>query len=139
MPMTAAATEALIRNYYDRFNAKDIEGFVKLLTDDVVHDISQGGRDTGKDQFRKFLEGMNSAYEETAKDLVVMTEPSGKRAAAEFTIDGTYLKADGAGMPAAQGQKYTLRVGAFFEIRDGRVARISNHYNFKDWLRQVAK
>jgi hypothetical protein len=30
-------------------------------------------------------------------------------------------------------------VGAFFEIRDGRVARISNHYNFKDWLRQVEK
>lgn len=139
MPMSEAATEALIRNYYDRFNAKDVEGFLKLLTDDVIHDISQGGRDTGKAQFRKFLEGMNRAYEETAKDLVVMTEPSGKRAAAEFTIEGKYLQADGDDMPAARGQKYTLRVGAFFEIRDGRVARISNHYNFKDWLRQVEK
>jgi steroid delta-isomerase-like uncharacterized protein len=137
--MSAAATEALIRNYYDRFNAKDVDGFLNLLTDDVVHDISQGGREAGKAAFRKFLEGMNGAYEETAKDLVVMTEPSGTRAAAEFTIDGTYLKADGADMPAAKGQSYTLRVGAFFEIRDGRVARISNHYNFKDWLRQVAK
>jgi steroid delta-isomerase-like uncharacterized protein len=137
--MSAAAAEALIRTYYDRFNAKDVEGFLKLLTDDVVHDISQGGRETGKAAFRKFLEGMNVAYEETAKNLVVMTEPSGARAAAEFTIDGKYLKSDGAGMPAARGQKYTLRVGAFFEIRDGRVARISNHYNFKDWVRQVEK
>jgi steroid delta-isomerase-like uncharacterized protein len=137
--MSAATTEALIRTYYDRFNAKDVEGFLKLLTDDVVHDISQGGRETGKAAFRKFLQGMNVAYEETATDLVVMTEPSGTRAAAEFTIDGKYLKSDGAGMPAAKGQKYTLRVGAFFEIRDGRVARISNHYNFKDWVRQVEK
>ncbi|MBZ0222866.1 MAG: isopropylmalate/homocitrate/citramalate synthase, partial [Dokdonella sp.] len=27
--------------------------------------------------------------------------------------------------------------GAFFEIHDGRITRVSNYYNLQDWLRQV--
>ena len=30
-----------------------------------------------------------------------------------------------------------LPAGAFFEIRDGKVARISNTYNLNDWIAQV--
>ena len=35
------------------------------------------------------------------------------------------------------GQTYVLPAGAFFEIRDGKVARISNTYNLNDWIAQV--
>lgn len=132
-PQTSAA---LIRAYYDRFNARDVDGFLELLADDIAHDLSQGPRETGKDTFRRFLEHMNRCYREEVRDLVVMTDESGRRAAAEFTVLGTYMATDGE-LPAAKGQRYTLRVGAFFEIEDGKVVRISNHYNFKDWLRQV--
>jgi steroid delta-isomerase-like uncharacterized protein len=70
------------------------------------------------------------------RDLVVMVDDSGSRAAAEFQLDGKYVATDGE-LPPARGQTYVLTVGAFFEIRDGKIARISNTYNFKDWLRQV--
>ncbi|MDX2005626.1 MAG: ketosteroid isomerase-related protein [Meiothermus sp.] len=130
-------TENLIRTYYDRFNAKDVAGFLELLADDVIHEISQGGSETGKTAFGKFMEHMNRCYDERAYDLAVMVSADGSRAAAEFMLEGTYLAQDGA-LPPAHGQQYTLRVGAFFEIRDGKVARIANHYNMKDWLRQVA-
>jgi len=53
-----------------------------------------------------------------------------------FQLDGTYVATDG-DLPPARGQKYVLTVGAFFEVRGGKIARISNTYNFKDWLRQV--
>jgi steroid delta-isomerase-like uncharacterized protein len=129
-------TTALIRRYYERFNAGDVEGFLDMLTDDVAHDISQGGRETGKAAFRKFLEHMNRCYQERVRDLAIMVDDSGKRAAAEFQLDGTYVATDGE-LPPAKGQKYVLTVGAFFDIRDGKVARISNTYNFRDWLRQV--
>jgi len=129
-------TERLIRAYYDRFNAGDTEGFLALLTDDVAHDISQGGREVGKEVFRRFLDHMNHCYREKVRDLVVMTDATGTRAAAEFMLDGTYLATDG-DLPPARGQNYVLRVGAFFEVRGGKIARISNTYNFKDWLRQV--
>jgi len=134
--MTRAATEALIRRYYDCFNAGDVEGMLALLTDDVVHDISQGGREVGRAAFAQFLAHMNGAYRERAHPPAVMVDDDGGRAAAEFRLDGTYVATDGT-LPRAHGQPYVLTVGAFFEIRDGRIARVSNHYNMKDWLRQV--
>ncbi len=130
-------TEQLIKNYYDRFNAKDNKGFLALLTDDVIHEISQGGSDKGKEAFRKFLYHMDECYDERAYDIAVMVNEDGSRASAEFMLDGRYLKQDGT-LPPANGQTYTLRVGAFFEVRDGKVSRIANHYNMKEWLRQVS-
>ena len=65
---------------------------------------------------------------------------TGTRAAAEFVVHGTYIGTDPGvpkGTPEASGQTYTLPAGAFFTLRDGRVARISNHYNLGDWVRQV--
>jgi len=130
------ASEKLIRAYYDRFNAKDVAGFLDLLAGDVAHDINQGGRETGKPAFRAFLERMNRCYDEQIVDLAVMVSEDGGRAAAEFTVLGQYLAAD-EGLPPARGQRYRLPAGAFFEIRDGKVARISNYYNLEDWLAQV--
>ncbi len=132
--MTGA--ETLIRNYYDRFNAKDVDGFLALLSEDVVHDINQGGRETGNAAFRAFLERMNRSYDEQIVDIAVMVSGDGSRAAAEFTVLGKYLATD-EGLPPAKGQTYRLPAGAFFEIRDGKVARITNYYNLEDWLRQV--
>ncbi len=132
--------ETLVRAYYDAFNAGDVDAFLALLAEDVIHDISQGPRQTGRAHFRPFLDHMNRCYRERITDLVVMTEPGGTRAAAEFVVHGEYIATD-PGVPAgtapARGQTYTLPAGAFFELRDGRVARISNHYNLGDWIRQV--
>ncbi|MBM3600321.1 MAG: isopropylmalate/homocitrate/citramalate synthase [Alphaproteobacteria bacterium] len=136
MSDAASRAEGTVRAYYRAFNAGDVDGFLAQLTDDVVHDISQGGREIGRAAFRRFLEHMNRCYGEKIVDLTVMTEPTGRRAAAEFTVLGTYLATD-TGLPPARGQRYRLPAGAFFELRNGKVARISNHYNFKDWLAQV--
>lgn len=132
--------ETLVRRYYDAFNAGDMATFLGLLTDDVAHDISQGGREVGREAFGRFMEHMNRCYRERLVDIVVMTSSDGRRAAAEFVVEGTYLATDPgvpAGTAAAKGQTYRLPAGAFFELRDGKVARISNHYNLGDWIRQV--
>ena len=130
------ATRELLSRYYEAFNSQDMESFLNLLTDDVVHDINQGGREAGKQTFAEFMQRMNRSYREQIVDLVVMADPSGQRAAAEFTVLGTYLATD-EGLPEAKGQTYRLPTGAFFEIRDGKVARVTNFYNLQDWLRQV--
>jgi len=130
-------TERLIREYYDAFNAEDEAAFFALLSDDVVHDINQGDREVGKPAFTKFWARMSRCYKETLTDIVVLTEPTGTRAAAEFIVHGTYIAAD-QGLPPAHGQKYTLPAGAFFSIRDGKIARISNYYNLPDWIAQVS-
>jgi steroid delta-isomerase-like uncharacterized protein len=129
-------TSELLRRYYELFNAGDREAFLALLTEDVVHDINQGGSEVGKDAFRGFLARMDRSYSEQVEELVVMADEATGRGAAEFYISGTYLSTD-EGLPAASGQKYRLRVGAFFETRDGKVSRITNYYNLQDWLSQV--
>ena len=129
------ATE-IIRAYYDAFNRRDMDAFFALLTDDVIHDVNQGQREIGKEAFRHFMGDMNAAYKEELHDMVIFTNEDGTRAAAEFQLTGTYTETS-QGFPEARGQTYDLLVGAFFEIRDGRIARVTNYYNVNDWLRQV--
>ncbi|MFM2006453.1 MAG: hypothetical protein RLZZ09_2108 [Pseudomonadota bacterium] len=131
------ASHSLIQNYYAAFNAGNMDSFLELLTDDVVHDINQGQRETGKDTFRAFMDRMNRNYKEQLVDMVIMTSEDGKRAAAEFVVLGEYLVTDES-LPEAKGQKYRLPAGAFFDIRDGKVARITNYYNLEDWIAQVS-
>ncbi len=129
------ATE-LVQAYYAAFNAGDMPAFLDLLADDVVHDINQGERQVGKATFAAFMDKMNRCYRERLADIVVMQNAAGDRAAAEFVVHGEYL-ADDEGLPPANGQTYALPAGAFFEIKHGKVARISNYYNLNDWVAQV--
>ncbi|GAA5501148.1 hypothetical protein Dxin01_00879 [Deinococcus xinjiangensis] len=130
------STTDLLERYYAAFNAADWESMLALMTDDVRHDINEAPTQTGKAAFRAFLAKMDAHYREQAQDLVVMATPDGQRAAAEFTIHGEYLKTDD-GLPPAKGQTYVLPVGAFFEVRGGQIARVTNYYNLADWSRQV--
>lgn len=132
------ATIDLIRRYYAAFNAGDMKTFESLLTDDVIHDINQGKREVGKDAFRQFMDRMNGAYRERLTDMSVLASADGARASAEFVVNGEYLRSD-EGLPEAHGQKYVLPAGAFFVVRDGKVARITNYYNLQDWIDQVGK
>ncbi len=130
-------TQALIEAYYDAFNRNDMDAFLALLTDDVRHGINQGGTEVGKEAFARFMDKMNAHYKEQLTDIVVMVSADGSRAAAEFVVHGEYLSTD-EGLPVANGQTYVLPAGAFFDIRDGKVNRISNYYDLEDWIAQVS-
>jgi steroid delta-isomerase-like uncharacterized protein len=128
----------LIRRYYDAFNRGEWSAMLALLDENVAHDINQGGRETGRDRFGAFLQRMNVSYSEQLKSIVVMANESGSRAAAEYSVHGLY-KATDEGLPLAQGQSYVLPGGAFFEVVNGRITRISNYYNLEDWMSQVRR
>lgn len=127
---------SLILGYYAAFNAGDWNGMLDRLSDDVVHDINQGRREAGKPAFRAFLAHMEHCYREQLRDIVAMASDDGSRGAAEFVVHGEYLATD-EGLPPASGQKYVLPAGAFFDLRGGRIARVTNYYNLPDWTAQV--
>ncbi|HEY0232673.1 MAG TPA: ketosteroid isomerase-related protein, partial [Dokdonella sp.] len=133
--MPLQETIALIENYYAAFNRGDWEAMLAHLTEDVVHDLNQGAREKGRSAFRAFLGRMDASYSEQLADIVVSATPDGTRAAAEYVVHGTY-KASDEGLPPARGQKYVLPGGAFFDIKDGRIARVTNYYNLQDWIAQ---
>ena len=108
------------------------------VAEDVVHDVNQGARRTGKAAFREFSAHMDRCYDEQLENIVVMATADGARAAAEFDVLGTYLETDD-GLPPASGQTYRLPAGTFFEVRDGLIARVTTYYNLTDWLVQIAR
>jgi steroid delta-isomerase-like uncharacterized protein len=129
--------KSVLDQYYQAFNAGNYEGMLALLSDNVVHEPSQGEPRKGKALFREFLQHMERCYKEQVLDPVIFVSADGKRGAAEFMLTGTYLKTD-SDLPPARGQQYRLRVGTFFEFDSGRITRVSNHYNLQHWLRQIS-
>lgn len=129
------ATE-LVLGYYAAFNRGDWDAMLALLGDSIVHDHNQGPREVGREAFAAFLQRSAASYREQLRDVVVMASPDGARAAAEYIVHGEYL-ADVAGLPSARGQTYVLPGGAFFEIRDGHIQRVSSYRNMHEWVAQA--
>ncbi|GAB3501807.1 ketosteroid isomerase-related protein [Spirosoma knui] len=122
----------IVTEYYNAFNRKDWTGMLNLVHPDVRHDSNQGATRVGKDLFTQFLQHMDDCYDETLTDMMVMTEPTGKRVACEFVVNGVYKKTDG-DLPAATGQTYTLPAGSFLDVADGLITRITTYYNLPLW------
>ncbi|MGP9803289.1 ketosteroid isomerase-related protein [Paracoccus sp. NSM] len=129
-------SKALITAYYDAFNAGQTDRMLDMLHDEIEHHVNEGQIRKGRDLFAAFNAHMTRCYRETLTDIVVFANEAGDRAAAEFVVNGTYLETD-EGLPPANGQTYRLPAGAFFTIRDGRIARVTTYYNLADWVRQV--
>jgi steroid delta-isomerase-like uncharacterized protein len=126
----------LVLAYYAALNRGDARGMLDLLDEAIVHDVNEGERELGREAFARFIERMQRCYRERLSQVVVMTSHDGSRAAAEYMVEGEYIS-DDEGLPPASGQRYRLAGGAFFEVGRGRITRISNYYNLKDWIRQV--
>ena len=136
--MTRTDALALIRRYYDAFNAGDARGMLACLTDDIEHRVNEAGHRIGKEKFAEFCGHMGVSYREQLKDIVIFANDEGTRGAAEFMVHGEYLETD-PGLPDAKGQSYVLPAGGFFEIRDGLICRITTFYNLNDWIQQVGR
>ena len=128
----------LIAAYYDAFNAGRTDEILDLLHDEVEHHVNEGAIRKGKALFARFNAHMTECYRETLTDMVIFANEAGDRAAAEFVVNGTYLKT-AEGLPPAKGQTYRLPAGAFFSLRDGKIARVTTYYNLADWTRQVSR
>jgi steroid delta-isomerase-like uncharacterized protein len=131
------ATE-LVLTYCSAFNRGDWDSLLALLADDVAHDPNQGARENGREAFAAYLMRMHASCHEQLRDIVVLVAPDGDRAAAEYVVHGEYRGTE-EGQPPAHGQKYQLPGGAFFGIRDDRIARVSHFCNQQAWLAQVSR
>lgn len=135
--MSRAETIALIQRYYDAFNAGNPAGMLECVAEDVEHRVNEGPHRIGRARFAEFCSHMGVSYREELKDMVVFASDDGARAAAEFVVHGEYLQTD-PGLPEAKGQRYVLPAGGFFEVRGGKIARITTFYNLRDWIAQVS-
>jgi len=130
-------SRATLESYYAAFNAGDAAGMLACLTDDIEHRVNEGAIRRGKELFAEFCSHMGVSYRERLADMVIFVNEDATRGAAEFVVYGEYLKTD-PGLPEARGQRYVLPAGAFFDLRDGKIARVTTFYNLNDWVAQVS-
>lgn len=128
---------SIVQQYYDFFNHKDYAGMVGLLDPLVRHETNQGEVRTGIELFTSFLQLMEDCYDETLTDMVFFTEPSSRRVACEFVVNGIYKKAD-EGLPPAHQQAYKLPAASFLEVKDGKIVRVTTYYNLPLWIKLVS-
>lgn len=136
METAADDTRRLIEAYFSALNARDWGAAALLLREDVIHDVDEGGREIGRHAYRDFLQRTARTCREEVGDLEIMISPSGRRAAAEFIVRGTYLSAAGEERDSAP-QRYELPLGAFFEVEGGLISRITTYCNTAAWLSRI--
>ena len=134
----ADRTSALVLRFCAAYSRGDVEGMLDCVAEDLMHDVNQGPRESGKAAFRAYLQQHVRSYREEWRDVVVMSIDDGTRAAAEFSVHGVYQNA-APGLPTAQGQRYVLTAGVFFAINQGKIARITPYYNQYDRQAQIAR
>ena len=137
--MSRDRTIDTLKRLFAALNASDRDAIAALMAGEVVFDTFEGVRHIGRDKVRWALAERANAYRETYRDLVIMTEDSGRRAAAEFTLRGFY-QSQASGMPEASGQAFSVPGGAFFDMEnDGRVLRVSFMLNAAELVRQLSR
>ncbi|KIC10847.1 isopropylmalate/homocitrate/citramalate synthase [Leisingera sp. ANG-M1] len=127
-----------IQRYFAAFNAGDTDAMLDCLDEQIAHHVNEGQIRVGKENFADFCAHMSRCYKEELTDMVIFSAENGTRAAAEFIVNGTYLQTD-EGLPDANGQTYRLPGGSFFELKDGKISRVTTYYNLADWIAQVSK
>lgn len=127
----------LVKEYYACFNRKDWAGMLALLDENIRHEVNQGDARVGLPLYEQFLQHMDETYEEELTEMVFMSEPTGARIACEFIVHGTYKKSE-EGLPPARNQRYTLPAGAFLEVKNGKIARVTTYYNLPHWIQLVS-
>lgn len=134
--MATKTCRQLVEEYYQAFNSKTYSKMLELVDSEVHHEVNEGDVKVGKDSFAKFLAHMEKCYDEILEELQFFECANSERCAVEFYVKGRYLHTDG-GLPAAKGQTYRIRAGAFFESKDQKLKRVTTYYNLKQWIELV--
>ncbi|MET0499243.1 MAG: nuclear transport factor 2 family protein [Steroidobacteraceae bacterium] len=112
---------ALIQRLYDRFNARDIDGVLLALTDDVAWaNGMEGGYVYGRKAIRDYWTRQWAVVDPHVEPVAVRRTEDGKIVA---EVQQTVRDLEG---NPIQGQAHGLKdktVGHLFTIQDGKVAR----------------
>ena len=118
----------VIARYIQSYNARDIDGMLDCVTDDVVFEnISNAGgsmRLDGKDMMRQVAELSGNAFTYRRQRLINMVSGAGK-AAAEIEFEGKAAVDLPNGVKA--GETVKVRGASFFEFRGNLLCRIADY------------
>ena len=120
--------DEVIARYIASYNARDIDGMIGCVTDDVVFEnISNTGQSMrldGKDMMRQVADLSGTAFSYRRQRLVNVVTGAGK-AAAEIEFEGKAAVDLPNGVRA--GETVKIRGASFFEFRGNLLCRIADY------------
>ena len=116
----------LVQRYFEALNSQQLEGMKAIVSPDIIHDVDTVERRLGREAFLAYLGNRADQYREHIFDIELMVNEDGTRAAAEYTLLGFPLS-NGPHDELGGSQTYRISGGLFFQIEDGRIARVSQH------------
>jgi steroid delta-isomerase-like uncharacterized protein len=134
-------TEALVARFFSSLAVRDIAGTMDCLSEDIIHDTPYGKREIGWEPFERYIIHRMRCYRTEYDGLVILSDSSGLRAAAEFVLKAEYIDDDellGSDGPSASGQRVSLQAGMFFEVDENRITRLSAAFDRITILEQLA-
>jgi steroid delta-isomerase-like uncharacterized protein len=129
--------EEMLRNENAAWNAHDVERIAAFYTDDCFkEDIAVGKATHGKEEMKALIGGAFTAMPDMKIELLTLLH-RGEWAATEWTMSGSYSR-DYPGFPLAAGRRFSVRGASIMELRDGKISRISDYWNYASFLQQVS-
>jgi steroid delta-isomerase-like uncharacterized protein len=128
-----------MQRYLDAWNARDVDGVLGFMSEDVVlADLPLGEQVQGQAAAREFVARIMSAYSsDFRRQLGRLVLDDGTTYAFEFKETGTNdLSAPGSRFPAT-GRPFELSVVSIGRLRGGRIVEHKDYWDLTDYLRQV--
>ena len=128
--------DTMLREENAAWNAHNVERIAAFYTDDCFkEDIAVGRATRGKEEMKALIGGAFTAIPDMKIELVTLFYRGGW-AATEWIMSGSY-SSDYPGFPVASGRHFSVRGASVVELRDGKISRISDYWNFASFLNQV--
>jgi steroid delta-isomerase-like uncharacterized protein len=130
---------AVVRSLFERFNEGDLDGAAALVTDDFeLLDVADGRTFNGRVGLREWLGMFRTALPDARAEIVNVLAEGGRVASQHIgrgTHDGPFVSPAGTIPPT--GRPVELLIGEFYELRDGRIARMTAYYDTAAMMRQL--
>jgi steroid delta-isomerase-like uncharacterized protein len=128
-----------MQRYLDAWNARDVDGVVGFMSEDVVlADMPLGDHVHGLAAARAFVARIMSAYSsDFRRQLGRLVVDDGTTYAFEFREIGTNDLALPGGRFPATGRPFELAVVSIGRVRAGKIVEHRDYWDLIDYLRQV--
>ena len=131
-----AQIEKMLKDENMAWNTHDVNKIASFYTDDCIkEDLAIGKATHGKKEMKTLIVSAFTAMPAMSIKLVTIFN-SDNWAATEWIMTGSYSSTF-PGMPQATGKSFSVRGASIMELRNDKINRISDYWNYASYLQQI--
>lgn len=133
--MATLAADQALQDWATHWSSHDMKKLLSIFTDDCIYeDVTLGVVNHGKGELTAFAQGFFTAFPDFRVELQSHFD-TGEEAAVEWSMSGTH-EGNLMGTPPIH-RHFSLRGMSAFDLRDGKIRRCSDYWDFVTFARQL--